>query len=205
LPSTPSSATPERGRGLAIAALIGLAVLVVGIVAAALAVVLATSGDEESAAGGSTASARPTLVADGPAEVGAPAPDFVLPGLSGGDVALADFAGKPVIVNFWASWCHPCREEFPLLKAAQAKHAKDGLQVIGVSYRDIAGDGRAFAADQGAEWWFARDPGLRLAAAYGVGRIPQTFFIGRDGTIVSRVFGITSAKDLEAEIARITD
>ncbi len=125
--------------------------------------------------------------------MGAAAPDFVLPGLSGGDVALADFAGKPVVVNFWASWCHPCRKEFPLLKAARAKHARDGLEVIGVSYRDIASDGRAFVADQGADWAFARDPDGKLAAAYGVRAVPQTFFVDADGTIVSRVFGITSA------------
>ena len=174
----------------------------VALVAAVLVVVLSTSGDD--AVTPRRGDAVPSFVGGGPAEVGRPAPDFALPGLSGGSVALAEFAGRPVVVNFWASWCHPCREEFPLLKAALEKHEADGLEVIGVSYRDIAGDGRAFAADQGADWWLARDPDLRLAGAYGVNRIPQTFFIDRDGTIVSRVFGITSAKDLEAEIAKIT-
>jgi cytochrome c biogenesis protein CcmG/thiol:disulfide interchange protein DsbE len=135
--------------------------------------------------------------------VGAAAPDFVLPGLDGTSVALADFAGKPTVVNFWASWCHPCRKEFPLLEAALAKHAPDGLEVVGVTYRDIPSDSRAFVADQGADWAFARDPDGKLATAYGVRAVPQTFFVGADGTIVSRVFGITSAKDLEAEIQKI--
>ena len=90
--------------------------LVVGIVAAALAIVLATSADDEATP--RRGDAVPSFVGDGPAEVGGPAPDFTLPGLRGGSVALAEHAGKPVVVNFWASWCHPCREEFPLLQAA---------------------------------------------------------------------------------------
>jgi cytochrome c biogenesis protein CcmG/thiol:disulfide interchange protein DsbE len=188
-----------------------LAVIVVGVVAlvaAVLVVVLVASGgsDADSAAprsAGRNAGVNGTIVEPGPAEVGAAAPDFVLPGLDGESVALADFAGKPTVVNFWASWCHPCRKEFPLLKAARAKHARDGLEVIGVSYRDIASDGRAFVADQGADWAFARDPDGKLAAAYGVRAVPQTFFVDADGTVVSRVFGITSAQDLEAEIQKI--
>lgn len=183
--------------------LVAIAVGVVALVAAALVVVLIASGGDDDRTTLRRGTAVPSFVDAGPAEVGEPAPDFALPGLGGGSVALADLAGKPVIVNFWASWCHPCRDEFPLLKAALERHADDGLEVVGVSHRDIAADGRAFAADQGADWWFARDPGLELATAYGVRGIPQTFFIGRDGTVVSRVAGITSQQDLEAEIAKI--
>lgn len=175
-------------------------VLVAGVL---VAVVVATGGDDPSSRPARAGEPRSRFVAEGPAEVGSPAPDFTLPGLDGGTVALADFAGKPLMVNFWASWCHPCRKEFPLFVAAQAKHAKDGLEILGVSYRDIPADSRAFVADQGADWAFARDPGGALAAAYGVRAVPQTFFVDADGTIVSRVFGITSAKDLEAEIRKI--
>lgn len=178
---------------------------VVGVVVAGLAVVLVTAGgDDAGPAGSSTGGGRRTVfVADGPAEVGRPAPAFALPGLDGGTVDLRDFAGRPVVVNFWASWCNPCRKEFPLLKAAIADHADDELAVIGVSYEDIASDGRAFVADQGADWAFARDPDGRLAGAYGVRAVPQTFFVDADGTLVSRIFGITSADDLDAEIRKI--
>lgn len=137
----------------------------------------------------------------GPAEVGAPAPAFRLPGLRSGTVALP--AGRPAVVNFWASWCNPCRKEFPLLARAQRRYADAGLEVIGVSYRDIAGDGRRYVAERDADWRFARDPDGRLAAAYGVRGVPQTFFVAADGTLVSRAFGITTWADLRAEVAKI--
>ena len=184
-------------------------VLVLAVVT--VAVVVASGGSDTPKAAApvrATSDGEPTFVSpDGSAEVGAPAPDFALPALDSkggtGTVKLSDYRGRPVMLNFWASWCNPCRKEFPLLKAARAKHAKDGLEVIGVSYRDIASDGRDFAASRGATWPFARDPDGALAARYGVRAIPQTFFIARDGTIASRVFGITSAKDLEAQIRGI--
>lgn len=171
----------------------------------ALAVVLVTagSGDDAGSDGPARGKGRATFVADGTAEVGGTVPDFTLPGLDGGTVALSDYAGTPVMVNFWASWCHPCREEFPLFEAAREKYAKEGLAIVGVSYQDIASDARAFVADQGAGWDFARDPGGRLAAAFGVRALPQTFFVDADGKIVDRQFGITSAEDLDKEIRTI--
>ena len=181
-------------------------------VAAVTVVLVLSGGGNDTPAASRTArvsaGTEATFVApDGSADVGAAAPDFALPPLDSkggtGPVALADYRGRPVLVNFWASWCHPCRKEFPLLKAARAKYAKDGLEVIGVSYRDIASDGRDFVASQGAGWPFARDPDGALAERYGVRAIPQTFFIRPDGTIASRVFGITSAKDLDAQIRAI--
>ena len=174
------------------------------LVVAVTAAVVVTSGGSDAPTPEAGASAAEISVADGPAEVGGEAPDFTLPALDGGaPVSLADARGRPVVLNLWASWCNPCRKEFPLLKAARAKYAKDGLEVIGVSYRDIPSDARAFADSKGATWPLARDPGGALAAAYGVRAIPQTFFIAPDGTIGSRVFGITSAEELDAEIQQI--
>jgi len=176
---------------------------VVVLVGVLLAVVLVASGGDDAADEAGGGGDRSTSVAAGPAEVGAPAPEFTLPGLDGGTVALDDYAGKPVMVNFWASWCTPCRKEFPLFEAAQEKYKAQGLEIIGVSYNDIAFDSRAFVESEGARWAFARDPDGRLAETYGVRAIPQTFFIDGDGKIVSRLFGITSAEDLDAEIKRI--
>ena len=150
---------------------------------------------------GAPAVGRPAAVDPGPAEIGAPAPGFRLPGLRRGTVTLPP--GRPAVVNFWASWCNPCRKEFPLLGRAQRRYAEAGLEVIGVSYRDIADDARRFVAQEDAEWAFARDPDGRLAAAYGVRGIPQTFFVAADGTLVSRIFGFTTYADLRAEIRKI--
>lgn len=191
---------PPRRRGL----LVGVAVAAVALVGVLLTVVLVASGGDDGS--GPTASGRgdrEISVAAGPAEVDGAAPDFTLPGLDGGTVALGDYAGRPVMVNFWASWCNPCRKEFPLFEDALARYRDDGLEIIGVTYNDIASDSRAFVAAQGADWVFAKDPDRRLAEAYGVRAIPQTFFIDADGRIVSRVFGITEAEDLDAEIRRI--
>jgi cytochrome c biogenesis protein CcmG/thiol:disulfide interchange protein DsbE len=141
-------------------------------------------------------------VAPGPAEVGQPAPEFRLRGLDGGCVDLADLRGKPVIVNFWASWCFPCRQEMPLLRDGYAKYRDQGLEIVGIPFRDIDSDSRAFAAKYGATWLLAKDVDGATAKAYGVRPIPQSVFIRRDGTIASRVRGMTT-KDFNREVRKI--
>jgi cytochrome c biogenesis protein CcmG/thiol:disulfide interchange protein DsbE len=162
------------------------------------------------AAGADEASAPPTPdgpmceVAVEPAATPDAAPAFRVPGLDGGCIDLADHRGKPVVLNFWASWCTPCREEFPLLKEANERHADDGLEIIGVSYRDIDDDARRFAADEGANWLLGFDEDDTIARAYGVRPIPQTFFIDRAGNISSRRFRpFLTMKDLEQELEPI--
>ena len=90
-----------------------------------------------------------------------------------------------------------------MLRRAEARYRRRHLAVVGVSFRDIAADARAFARSQRADWPLARDPGGIFATAYGVNRVPQTFFVDADGVLVSRVFGITSVAALDAEIAAI--
>jgi cytochrome c biogenesis protein CcmG/thiol:disulfide interchange protein DsbE len=126
-------------------------------------------------------------------EVGSPAPDFQLPALDArGDVRLADYRGRPVIVNFWASWCNPCRQEFPLLRQALRDHRAERLAVIGVTYQDIPSDSRAFVEQRDATWPQGVDDGGAVADAFGVRAIPQSFFVRPDGTIAARIFGFTS-------------
>ena len=139
------------------------------------------------------------------ATVGSVAPDFSLADLDGAPIHLADLRGRPVIVNFWASWCGPCVEEFPLLRDAVAEHGDDGLAVIGIVFDDRSEAARGFMRRNEASWAAAMDPGQRVADAYGILSVPETFFIGRDGTIVARQIGQFSASSLDEKLAAIMD
>lgn len=138
-----------------------------------------------------------------PTAIGSVAPDFTLVSLEGEPIRLADLRGRPVIVNFWASWCRPCIEEFPLLRAAAARHEADGLAVVGVVYRDRSEAARDFMERYGGTWPTAMDPGERVAAAYGVFGPPETYFIDRDGIIVARNIGQISEAMLDDQLAAI--
>lgn len=135
--------------------------------------------------------------------VGAPAPDFALADLDGNPVRLADFRGRPVILNFWASWCSPCVAEFPLLKQALQEHADQGLAVIGVVYQDNSESARGFMQRMGADWASVMDPDGRVAQAYALYGPPQTYFIGRDGTLVNQSIGQFTAEQLDQKIGAI--
>jgi cytochrome c biogenesis protein CcmG/thiol:disulfide interchange protein DsbE len=140
-----------------------------------------------------------------PTAIGNTAPDFSLVDLEGNSIHLAGLRGRPVIVNFWASWCVPCIEEFPLLREAAANHADDGLVVVGIVYQDRAQAARDFMAHNGATWAAAADPDGLVAEAYGILAPPETFFIGRDGTIAARVLGQFTATTLDDKVAAIME
>ncbi len=191
--SEPADRRPRRRGWLVILA----GVLTVGVVAGVLVAVLGDGSES----GGTT---RPGSVTGAGAEVGSPAPDFQLPALDGrGDVKLSDFRGRPVILNFWASWCNPCRQEFPLLKHAIRDHRADRLAVVGVTYQDIASDSRSFVKQRDATWPQGVDQNGAVAKAFGVRAIPQSFFIRPDGTIAARVFGITTESALADPLAKV--
>jgi cytochrome c biogenesis protein CcmG/thiol:disulfide interchange protein DsbE len=145
------------------------------------------------------------LPSTSPTAIGSVAPDFTLASLDGEPIRLAELRGRPVIVNFWASWCGPCIEEFPLLRDAAARHESDGLAVIGVVYRDRSEAARRFMEEHGGTWAAAMDPGERVATAYGVVGPPETYFIARDGTIVARNIGQVTAATLEDQLAAIIE
>lgn len=137
--------------------------------------------------------------------IGDPAPDFQLATLDGGSVTLAELAGRPVVVNFWASWCDPCVEEFPLLEEARAAHAADGLVVVGIVYRDEPAAAAAFMAAHGASWTGLVDPDGAVARRYGIYGPPETFFIGRDGVVAGHQIGQLSASDLQQQLSTILE
>lgn len=142
--------------------------------------------------------ATPTLV-----RVGDVAPAFALADLDGNPVSLAALRGRPVIVNFWASWCKPCVDEFPLLRDAASAHEADGLAIVGIVFRDGPEAARAFLSRTGASWLGVMDPGEAVARRFGIIWPPDSFFIDRNGVVVSRQIGQLSATDLERGLAGI--
>ena len=139
----------------------------------------------------------------GTAKVGEPAPDITGVGLDGRPVRLADLKGRPVIVNFWASWCVPCRQEMPLLRDELSAHEADGLQVVGVLFKDRADPARAFADTLGVDWPSATDPDGAIARAYRVVAPPQSYFIDRKGILRSIQIGEVLKSDFDAQYPAI--
>ena len=143
--------------------------------------------------------ARPSAAVDTPI-VGRPAPTFDLQTLDGARLSMADLRGSPVVLNFWASWCIPCREEAPLLTAADATYRPQGLRILGIVYQDSTDNARDFMARYGQSYPGLLDPDGRTAIDYGVFGIPETFFIDRAGIVRSRQLGAVTEAELRRQI-----
>ncbi len=146
---------------------------------------------------------RLTLSAAPATFIGSAAPDFALADLDGNPVRLADLRGRPVIVNFWASYCASCVEEFPLLKAAMTQHRADGLAVVGIVFQDRSEAARAFMGRMQATWPAAMDVTGEVAQSYGVFAPPESFFIDRQGRVAGQQIGELSRADLARQLAVI--
>jgi cytochrome c biogenesis protein CcmG, thiol:disulfide interchange protein DsbE len=124
------------------------------------------------------------------------APAFELDLLDGsGSVDLGRYSGRPVVLNFWASWCGPCKDETGPLEHAWERWSKRGVQIVGIDTRDSADAAQAFVEGHGITYPIAVDASGATADRYGVTGMPQTFVISGDGRIVSRTVGpITEVK-----------
>ena len=140
--------------------------------------------------------------APGVAEIGSRAPQFVLEAGDGAVHSLADAAGRPVIVTFWASWCLPCLDELPLLQRAVDEHG-DALRVLAIGFRNLPSDDSDWLDEHGITIPSLQDPDFEVARTYGVRAIPQTFFIDAAGVIRDRVFGITTDAALREPLAAL--
>lgn len=187
-----------------------------------LAALLCTGG--LSGALGNAASAQ---AADTGAAIGTPAPGFRLPALAAGNSgssavgdaagsasrstgverSLAEFAGKVVWLDFWASWCGPCRQSFPWMNAMQARLGDRGLRVIAVSLDRREADALRFLEQTPARFLVLHDAAATTPVRYGVAGMPTSVLIGRDGRVLARHSGFTasSAARLEPLIERALD
>lgn len=137
------------------------------------------------------------------ARLGEPAPAFSLERLDGGRLSLDELRVRPVVLNFWASWCIPCRDEAPLLTKLAADNAGRGLVVVGVVYQDSATNAIDFMRRYGQTYPGLLDPSGRTALDYGVYGIPETYFIDPSGVIRARQIGPLVPADLAADVAKI--
>ena len=135
--------------------------------------------------------------------VGKPAPEFVLHDFEGGAVSLASLRGKPVVVNFWASWCQPCVAEHPLLVAA-AERYRGEVAFIGVVPSEDNAEAVARFTGRFGRWGpVYHDTDGRVSIAYGVFKLPETYFLSSDGTIVSKVAGPLDEQSLAANLGAV--
>lgn len=134
---------------------------------------------------------------------GKAAPDFSLQSLEGQTVRLSDFRGKAVVLNFWATWCAPCKIEMPWFMELQKEYGAQGLQVLGVAMDDASPeDIGKFAKDLGVDYPILIGHEAVGNAYGGVQFLPATFYIGRDGRVVDRVFGLKGKAEIEASVKR---
>ncbi len=143
-----------------------------------------------------TNSSKTTPTGLGP---GKTAPDFTLKTLSGKVVSLSDYRGKVVLVNFWASWCPPCREEMPLFKRVYEKYKKKGFEILAVSTDSSVDPVKKFVKEHGISFTVLMDDG-KVSSTYGIQGLPTSFLIDRDGRILKVRLG--EYKEVEKDLKK---
>src|SRR5512135_3188224 len=117
------------------------------------------------------------------------APQFTLPLFSGGTFSLAEQRGKVVVVNFWASWCIPCRQEAPILENTWRKYKDRGVVFVGVDYVDTDKEAMAFIQEFNVTYPNGPDIGTETSRAYRIQGVPETYFVGKDGQLYGKHIG----------------
>ncbi len=142
-------------------------------------------------------------VSSDPPEVGRPVPDFQLTALDGSPMNLAEQRGKAVVVNFFASWCAPCREEAVDLEQTWHEYQDRGVQFFGIAYKDADSKAQAFLEEFAVSYPSTVDPSNRTARAYGLTGVPETFVIDSQGLLVRHFLGPVSQAQLSQELNRL--
>jgi peroxiredoxin len=142
-------------------------------------------------------------------DVGRAAPDFLLQTPAGGTLRLSDLRGKPILVNFWATWCAPCRQEIPEIVRAYNARRGEGLEVVAVNLQENDGVVREFAQERGMTFPIVIDRRGQVAEAWRIGGpvkgIPSSYFIDRDGIVRGVVYGPMDAEKLDEMMETILE
>lgn len=135
-----------------------------------------------------------------------PAPDFTLESLDGKNMRLSDFRGKAVLLNFWATWCGPCKIEMPWFVDFQKEYGSQGLQIVGVAMDDSSKEDIAkFAQEMGVNYPVLLGKEAVGDEYGGVPALPESFFIGRNGKIVDKIIGLKGKAEIEDSIKKALD
>jgi cytochrome c biogenesis protein CcmG/thiol:disulfide interchange protein DsbE len=134
-------------------------------------------------------------------------PALVFDSLDGdGEIRLSDYRGQAVVLNFWASWCEPCKDEAPLLEETWQRYRDEGLVVLGVDAQDFRTDARRFADRYGMTYPIAFDGHGSSLGRFGVTGFPETWFLGRDGRLVGEhIVGPVERDQLEENVRAALD
>jgi cytochrome c biogenesis protein CcmG, thiol:disulfide interchange protein DsbE len=116
--------------------------------------------------------------------------------LASGSLSPEKLTGTPFVLNFWASWCVPCREEAPILEAGWRRLGPKGVLFLGLNMQDVTDDAREFLEEFDVSYPTIRDQGSGTAEEYGATGIPETYFVSGDGYVVGHVIGVVSPEDL---------
>lgn len=177
-----SAETPARRRGLSLASI----VLMVGVVAAVVVVGIALARQQQG---------QPTT---------GPAPDFTVTTFDGDTIHLSDLRGRPVVVNFWASWCPPCREEAPRFQALWERYRDAGVLFLGITYVDNDADSLAFMDEFGITYPNGPDVGTFISKEqYLITGVPETFIIDQDGNIAEFFLYLEDEAQLSTTLDRL--
>jgi cytochrome c biogenesis protein CcmG/thiol:disulfide interchange protein DsbE len=136
-----------------------------------------------------------------------PPPALIFEALDGeGEISLADYRGKAVVLNFWASWCEPCKDEAPMLEEAWQRYRDEGLVVLGVDAQDFRTDARRFVERYDLTYPMAFDGNGKSLGRFGNTGFPETWFVGRDGRLVGEHFkGPFTQEQLEENVRAALD
>jgi cytochrome c biogenesis protein CcmG/thiol:disulfide interchange protein DsbE len=205
-PGTP--AAPRRGRAarvVAVALAAAAALAFIGLITFGVLAQAPNSTIDDSLAAGRAAPAPQFVLAVlQRGELGAALDRRLAFAVADGRLGLRQLRGTPVVLNIWASWCDPCRQEAPLLERAWRTDGRPhGTLFLGLDQQDLTGDAHAFMRSYGVDYPNVRDPGNDVPLSYGATGLPETYFISARGDVVDHVIGVISPGDLRAGLAAL--